>query len=112
MNTSTAWRVVIGFGLVSLTTDMVSDGSRSIVGPILAALGASAFVVGLVTGISEAAGFVLRLATGPMVDRSRRYWGYTFAGYALTAVCVPLLAVTPLLGASGLVVGSILVTVE
>lgn len=112
MNKSTAWRVVFGFGLVSLTTDMVSDGARSIVGPVLAALGASAFVVGLVSGISEAAGFLLRLATGPMVDRSRNYWGYTFAGYALTAVCVPLLAVAPLLGAGGLIAGSILVTVE
>jgi MFS family permease len=112
MNTATAWRIVVGFGLVSLTTDMVSDGSRSIVGPILAALGASAFVVGLVSGISEAAGYLLRLATGPMVDRSRKYWGYTFAGYALTAACVPLLAATPLLGAAGLVVGSVLVIIE
>lgn len=112
VNKAAAWRVVIGFGLVSLTTDMVSDGARSIVGPILAALGASAFVVGLVTGVSEAAGFLLRLITGPGVDRSKRYWAYTIVGYALTAVCVPLLAVTPMVGAAGLVTGSLLVTVE
>ncbi len=45
-----AWRVVWWFGFVSLAADMVYEGARSVYGPLLAALGASAVVVGLVTG--------------------------------------------------------------
>jgi hypothetical protein len=36
----------------------------------------------------------------------------TIAGYALTAVCVPLLALTPFLGAAGLAVGVGLILAE
>ena len=43
----TAWRVVWWFGFVSLAADMVYEGARSVYGPLLAALGASAVVVGL-----------------------------------------------------------------
>ena len=46
----TAWRVVWWFGFVSLFADMVYEGARSVYGPLLAAMGASAVVVGLVTG--------------------------------------------------------------
>ena len=38
----TEWRVVIWFGLVSLTADMVYEGARSMYGPLLASLGATA----------------------------------------------------------------------
>lgn len=62
---------MIGFGVVSLAVDLVADGARSIVGPLLGELGATALVVGLVTGAAEALGFVLRLVTGPLVDRTR-----------------------------------------
>src|SRR6476469_4490008 len=55
------WRTVIWFGIVSLSADMVYEGARSITGPYLASLGASALVVGVVTGAGEAAALVLRL---------------------------------------------------
>src|SRR3954463_9147141 len=90
--TWTPWRVVVGFGFVSLAADMVYEGARSIYGPLLASLGATAVVVGLVTGAGEAPALVLRLVFGPPPDRTGRYWGLTIAGYGLTAVCVPLLA--------------------
>jgi MFS family permease len=106
------WRTVVGFGLVSLAGDMVYEGARSVYGPLLAGLGASATVVGLVTGAGEATALVLRLVSGPFADRSRRYWMLTLAGYALTAVCVPLLAVTPALGGAGLVVAAALILAE
>ena len=86
-----AWRVVWWFGFVSLAADMVYEGARSVYGPLLAALGASAVVVGLVTGAGEAVALVARLAFGPLADRTGRYWSLTIAGYGLTAVCVPLL---------------------
>lgn len=106
------WRVVVGFGTVSLAADMVYEGARSSYGPLLSSLGASALVVGAVTGAGEAAALLLRLASGTFADRSRRYWAATIAGYALTAVCVPLLAVTPFLGAAGLAVAAALILAE
>ncbi|SDX80837.1 hypothetical protein SAMN05661080_01311 [Modestobacter sp. DSM 44400] len=106
------WRAVVGFGVVSLAADMVYEGARSITGPLLGSLGASALVVGLVTGAGEAAALVLRLFFGSRVDRSGNYWGMTLAGYGLTAVCVPALAVTPFLGAAGLLVACALVLAE
>lgn len=107
-----AWRVVVGFGVVSLSADMVYEGARSVYGPLLAGLGASAFVVGLVTGAGEAAALVLRLAFGPLADRTGRYWSLTLVGYGLTAVCVPLLAVTPFVGAAGLALAVLLILAE
>ncbi len=106
------WRVVVGFGTVSLAADMVYEGARSVYGPLLASLGASALVVGAVTGAGEAAALAFRIFSGPLADRTRRYWALTIAGYALTAICVPLLAVTPWLGAAGLSVAAFLILAE
>ncbi|GAB3064174.1 hypothetical protein GCM10027053_28740 [Intrasporangium mesophilum] len=108
----TAWRVVWWFGFVSLAADMVYEGARSMYGPLLASLGASAVVVGLVTGAGEAMALVLRLVFGPLADRTGRYWGLTTIGYGLTAVCVPLLAVTPFVGAAGVALASVLILLE
>ncbi|WP_330475307.1 MFS transporter [Terrabacter sp. C0L_2] len=107
-----AWRVVWWFGFVSLAADMVYEGARSMYGPLLASLGATALVVGLVTGAGEAMALVLRLVFGPLADRTGRYWGLTIAGYGLTAVCVPLLAVTPFISGAGLVVAAVLILLE
>ena len=106
------WRAVIGFGVVSLSADMVYEGARSITGPLLASLGASAVLVGLVTGAGEALALVLRLFFGSWADRSGRYWTLTLAGYALTAVCVPALAVTPFLAGPGLALACVLILTE
>jgi MFS family permease len=106
------WRVVVGFGTVSLAADMVYEGARSVYGPLLASLGASALVVGAVTGAGEAAALIFRVVSGPLADRTRRYWTLTIAGYALTAVCVPLLAVTPLLAGAGLATAAGLILAE
>ncbi|MGZ4539286.1 MAG: MFS transporter [Blastococcus sp.] len=110
--TWTPWRAVVGFGVISLAADMVYEGARSVYGPLLASLGASALVVGAVTGAGEAAALVFRIVSGPLADRTHRYWALTIAGYALTAVCVPLLAVTPWLGSAGLTVAAVLILAE
>ena len=106
------WRAVVGFGVVSLSADMVYEGARSVTGPLLALLGASAVLVGLVSGAGEALALVLRLVFGTWADRSGRYWTLTFAGYALTAVCVPALALTPYLAGAGLAVACVLILAE
>src|SRR5215218_5244186 len=71
------WRAVVGFGVVSLLADAVYEGARSVTGPLLASLGASALLVGLVTGAGEALALVLRLVFGPRVDRRGTYWSMT-----------------------------------
>jgi MFS family permease len=106
------WRVVVGFGTISLAADMVYEGGRSLYGPLLSSLGASALAVGAITGAGEAVALLLRLASGTLADRTRRYWAVTITGYALTAVCVPLLAVTPYIGAAGLAVAAVLILAE
>ena len=106
------WRAVVGFGVVSLSADMVYEGARSVTGPLLAALGASAVLVGLVTGVGEAMALLLRLVSGSWADRSGRYWTLTLVGYGITAVCVPALAVTPFLGGAGLALACALILAE
>jgi Major Facilitator Superfamily len=106
------WRTVVGFGVVSLAADMVYEGARSVTGPLLASLGASAVLVGLISGAGEATALLMRLVFGSWADRSRRYWTLTFAGYGLTAVCVPALAVTPFLAGAGLALACVLILGE
>jgi MFS family permease len=106
------WRTVLWLGVVSLLVDLVYEGARSITGPFLASLGASALTVGLVTGAGEGAALGFRLFSGPAADRSGRYWRWMVLGYALTALCVPLMALAPALGTAGLVFGSTMVLLE
>jgi len=82
---------LIIFGLVSLFGDMIYEGYRGIVSPFLKNLGASAFLVGLVLGLGEFAGYALRSVFGVLSDKTRAYWGLTIGGYSLLIV-VPLLA--------------------
>ncbi|MGC8785026.1 MAG: MFS transporter [Armatimonadota bacterium] len=85
---------VVLLGLVSLCADMTYEGARSITGPFLGTLGASGAVVGFVSGLGELVGYVLRLASGYLSDRTRRYWLLTFTGYTVNLLAVPLLALT------------------
>ncbi|MBC7325411.1 MAG: MFS transporter [Moorella sp. (in: Bacteria)] len=55
-------------------------------------LGASATALGMVSGIGELIGYGLRLAAGCLVDRTGKYWFFTFLGYAVNLLAVPALA--------------------
>lgn len=88
------WHFVLLFGVVSLLADMVYEGARSIIGPYLATLGASAALVGLVAGAGEFIGYALRVVTGYAIARTQHYWAWTITGYALTVLSVPLIGVT------------------
>lgn len=100
-------RFVLALGLVSLLADVVYEGARAVIGPYLGSLGASALQVGLITGLGEATALGARLVTGPLADRTRRWWSLTIAGYAMTAVAVPALAL-----GGGLAVAAALVLLE
>lgn len=87
-----ALRFVLLVGVMSLFADLSYEGSRSIVGPFLATLGAGAFAVGAVTGFGELLGYGLRLVSGRLSDRTSEYWPITIAGYVVQMSAVPLLA--------------------
>ncbi len=87
-----ALKFVLLFGVVSLFADMTYEGARSITGPFLAVLGASATAVGIVAGLGELVGYGLRLVSGYISDRTGRYWAMTLGGYGLNLMAVPLLA--------------------
>lgn len=89
-----ALRFVILLGFASLFADFTYEGSRSILGPYLGALGASAAVIGIVTGFGEFVGYGLRLVSGRLADRTQRFWPIVLFGYVLQMSAVPLLAVT------------------
>jgi len=88
----TAMAFVILLGVVSLFADMTYEGARSITGPYLAVLGASATVVGIAAGFGELIGYVLRLVSGYLSDRTGRYWTFTLVGYVVNLLAVPFLA--------------------
>lgn len=100
-----AWRFIVWFGIVSLFADFVYEGARAVTGPFMAHLGASALLVGVITGAGEALALAGRLVTGPLVDRTKAYWPLAIFGYLLTIISVPLLgAATTVLAASILII--------
>lgn len=91
---STAWRLVVLVGVVSLFADATYEGARSITGPYLGRLGASALVVASVAGLGELLGYALRFFFGALADQTGRYWALTIVGYAVNVLAVPALALT------------------
>ncbi|PWK89724.1 MFS transporter [Fulvimonas soli] len=90
----TAMRFVLLIGALSFFADFTYEGSRSILGPYLASLQASAFVVGAVTGFGELLGYGLRFFSGRLADRTGRFWPITIVGYVVQMAAVPALALT------------------
>lgn len=85
-------QIIVLFGLVSLFGDAIYEGARSISGPFLGTLGASAAAVGLFTGLAEFCSYGVRLISGYLADRGRSYWTFIFIGYGLL-VSMPLMSV-------------------
>ncbi|HAR39398.1 MAG: MFS transporter [Bacteroidetes bacterium GWD2_45_23] len=86
------WAFIILIGIISLFSDMTHEGARSITGPYLAMLGASATIVGFVAGFGELIGYSLRLVSGFIADKTKKYWTVTFIGYFINLLAVPALA--------------------
>lgn len=89
-----ALRILIYFGFVSLFADMTYEGARSITGPFLKTLGASAFLVGFVSGFGEFVGYALRILSGYISDKAKIWWQLTIIGYAINILAIPLLGLT------------------
>lgn len=82
--------VIVLMGTVSLFGDIVYEGARSVTGPYLLVMGASAFTVSVVAGLGEFLGYGIRLISGYFADRTRNYWVFTITGYLMIGA-IPLL---------------------
>lgn len=89
---SRALKFVLLIGVMSFFADLTYEGSRGIIGPYLALLGASALTVAIVTGFGELLGYALRLVSGGLSDKTGKFWPITIFGYVIQMASVPLLA--------------------
>jgi MFS family permease len=102
-----AWKFIILVGVISLFSDMTHEGARTITGPFLGILGASALVVSTVAGLGEFLGYAVRFVSGSLADRTKRYWPITYVGYGVQMFSVPALAL-----AGGWEVAALLILLE
>jgi MFS family permease len=94
-------RTVVVLGLVSLCMDTSSELIHSLLPALLVAgLGASPLVLGLIEGLAEACASLTKVFAGAISDRSGRRKPLILAGYGLAAVAKPLF---PLAGGAGTV---------
>ncbi len=91
--TKSIYFMITLIGIVSMMGDIVYEGGRGIIPSYLQILGASAFIVGLVTGLGDFIGYAIRLVSGYLSDRIGTYWMFMFLGYGLI-IAIPLLSVT------------------
>ncbi|HOK33252.1 MAG TPA: MFS transporter [Fervidobacterium sp.] len=89
-----AFYFVIIMGIISLFSDLTYEGARSLTGPYLGLLGASALVVSTVAGLGELIGYTLRYFFGRLVDKTKRYWLFAIIGYTVNLLVIPSLALT------------------
>jgi MFS family permease len=85
-----ALRLILLLGIVSLFGDMVYEAARSVTGPYLFYLGATAFAVAFIAGFGEFIGYAVRLLSGYIADRTGSYWGFAIVGYLMIGA-IPLL---------------------
>ena len=99
-----ALNFVLLIGVLSFFADFVYEGARSITGPYLAILGASATLVGFIAGLGELLGYGLRAVSGGLSERTGKFWPITIVGYVVQMCAVPLLAVAPNWQVAGLLI--------
>jgi hypothetical protein len=92
---SGALAFIVLMGIVSLFSDMTHEGARSILGEYLNLTGASAATIGFVSGIGELCGYSLRLLSGFIADKTKKYWTLIVVGYGLQVLAIPALALVP-----------------
>jgi MFS family permease len=97
------------FGIVSLFSDMTHEGASSIRGAYLSIMGASAGVIGFISGLGELIGYSMRYLFGRLTDKTKKYWPITIIGYILDVLAVPALA---LVGEQGWVWACLLLVIQ
>ena len=92
---SGAMAFILLMGIVSLFSDMTHEGARSVLGEYLNLTGASAATIGFVSGVGELCGYSLRLLSGFIADKTKKYWTLVIVGYAMQVLAIPALALVP-----------------
>jgi MFS family permease len=87
-----ALKFVLLIGIMSFFADFTYEGARSVTGPFMAVLDASATVVAIVAGFGELLGYALRLGSGRLSEKTQEFWPITLVGYFVQMSAVPLLA--------------------
>lgn len=106
---SQAMLFIIFFGIVSLFSDMTHEGASSIRGAYFTILGASAGVIGFVSGFGELIGYSMRYVFGKIADKRKNYWFMAILGYVIDVLAVPALA---LVGENGWIAAAILLIIQ
>lgn len=88
-----ALQLILLLGVISLLGDIIYEGGRSINGQYLNLLGVNAAKVGFIIGLGEFLGYLLRLISGYLADKTKSYWFFTIFGYVLL-FSVPLIGLT------------------
>ncbi|MCX7913108.1 MAG: MFS transporter [Thermodesulfovibrionales bacterium] len=88
-----AYQLLLLLGFISLLGDIIYEGGRSVNGQYLNILGVNAATVGIIIGLGELLGYLFRLLSGYLADRTKSYWLFTIVGYGLL-LSVPLIALT------------------
>lgn len=99
-----ALNFVLLIGVLSFFADFVYEGARSVTGPYLAILGASATLVGTIAGLGELFGYSLRAISGGLSERTGKFWPITIIGYVVQMCAVPLMALAPNWQVAGLLI--------
>jgi MFS family permease len=86
-----AFLFLLLLGFISLLSDFTHEGARSIYGQYLGLIGVSAFLVSFTSGLGEFIGQALRVFTGIIADKTRKYWLMLIIGYAVNLLAIPLL---------------------
>ncbi|MEB0113786.1 MFS transporter [Variovorax sp. RTB1] len=99
INTTRLPAGIWALGFVSLLADISSEMVHSLL-PLfmVSALGASAFMVGLVEGVGEATALMVKVFSGVLCDYFGRRKPFAIAGYALGAFSKPLFAIAQTTG--------------
>ncbi|MEM4360859.1 MAG: MFS transporter [Candidatus Anstonellaceae archaeon] len=91
-NKKDLFAILILFGIISLFGDIIYESSRGVIGPYLSVLGANAYIIGIVVGVAEVVGYLIRIIVGYFSDKTKAYWFFVILGYSLLFT-VPILGI-------------------
>jgi MFS family permease len=83
---------VIALGFTSLFTDVATEMIFPLLPVFLASLGGGPTFLGFVEGVADATSSFLKLASGYLADRTKKRAPIVFAGYLVSSVVRPLVA--------------------
>src|SRR5579862_4544938 len=83
---------VVALGVVSLFNDSAGDMVQPLLPAFIGTIGGGPLALGLIEGVADATASLLQLGSGYLADRIGRLKAATTAGYAVTAIARPLLA--------------------